>query len=245
MFASREKFEGMAPVTWLASYPRSGNTLLRIILNRCFGISSQSVYADEEFSQPAIRGEVGHEAIGDDPKGFLAAARASGRGLYIKTHELPLADRHPAIYVLRDGRSAVVSHAHYMAEFFHRDIALTDIIAGKLGASWSQHVNGWIMGGRANLLVVRYEDLAMGNRQTLEAISAFIGRPLIHGYDIQFDRLHALDPVFFRRGSDQANIGELVGEAGDLFERLHGPTLHALGYAADRPVHATARDSAG
>lgn len=30
-------------VTWLASYPRSGNTLLRIVLKRCFGLSSQSV----------------------------------------------------------------------------------------------------------------------------------------------------------------------------------------------------------
>ena len=124
-----------APVTWLASYPRSGNTLLRIVLNRCFGVSSQSIYADVEFPDPAVRGEVGHEAIGDDPKGFLAAARRSGRSLYVKTHELPSPDRHPAIYVLRDGRSAVVSHAHYMREFFHRDVPLTDIIAGKLGAS--------------------------------------------------------------------------------------------------------------
>jgi hypothetical protein len=36
------------PVTWLASYPRSGNTLLRTILKQCFGLSSQSVYPDEE-----------------------------------------------------------------------------------------------------------------------------------------------------------------------------------------------------
>src|SRR5665213_4441239 len=157
MFESRKQFESAAPVTWLASYPRSGNTLLRIILNRCFGVSSQSIYDDAEFSDPAVCGEVGHEAIGDDPKGFIAAARRSGRDLYVKTHELPSPDRHPAIYVLRDGRSAVVSHAHYMAEFFHRDILLTDIIAGKLGVSWSQHVNAWVMGGRPNLLVVRYE----------------------------------------------------------------------------------------
>jgi hypothetical protein len=238
MFESRERFEDGAPVTWLASYPRSGNTLLRIVLNRCFGVSSQSIYADVEFPDPAVRGEVGHEAIGDDPKGFLAAARRSGRSLYVKTHELPSPDRHPVLYVLRDGRSAVVSHAHYMSQFFHRDVPLTDIIAGKLGASWSQHVNAWLMGGRPNLLVVRYEDLAVGKRETLAAISAFIARPLVHAYDIQFDRLHALDPVFFRRGSDQANIGELAGEARALFDRLHGPTLHALGYAADAPIRA-------
>ena len=238
MFESRERFEGAAPVTWLASYPRSGNTLLRIVLNRCFGVSSQSIYDDVEFPDPAVRGEVGNEAIGDDPKGFIAAARRSGRDLYVKTHELPPPDRHPAIYVVRDGRSAMVSHAHYMREFFHRDVTLVDIIAGTLGVSWSRHVNAWVMGGRPNLLVVRYEDLAVGKAETLAAISAFIARPLIDAYDIQFDRLHALDPVFFRRGSDQANIGELVGEARVLFERLHGPTLHALGYAADEPIRA-------
>src|SRR5258708_3341660 len=37
-----------SPVTWLASYPRSGNTLLRIILKRCFGLTSQSLYDDRE-----------------------------------------------------------------------------------------------------------------------------------------------------------------------------------------------------
>jgi len=37
---------------WLASYPRSGNTLLRVILKHCFGLSSQSVYHDSEFTDP-------------------------------------------------------------------------------------------------------------------------------------------------------------------------------------------------
>ena len=31
-------------ITWLASYPRSGNTYTRIVMNRLFGITTQSVY---------------------------------------------------------------------------------------------------------------------------------------------------------------------------------------------------------
>ena len=61
------------PVTWLASYPRSGNTLLRTILKHCFGLSSQSVYPDEEFSEPGVAEAVGHEAVGADPHDFVAA----------------------------------------------------------------------------------------------------------------------------------------------------------------------------
>jgi len=95
-----------SPVTWLASYPRSGNTLLRIILKRCFGLTSQSVYDDAEFSDATLRDVVGHEAVGDDPARFLRQAQKERRRLYVKTHEPPPADRHPVIYVVRDGRAA-------------------------------------------------------------------------------------------------------------------------------------------
>lgn len=64
-----------SPVTWLASYPRSGNTLLRIVLKRCFGLNSQSVYDDAEFSGTTLREMVGHESVGDDPARFLNQAQ--------------------------------------------------------------------------------------------------------------------------------------------------------------------------
>jgi hypothetical protein len=217
-----------APVTWLASYPRSGNTLLRVILNRCFGLPSQSLYHDTEFPDPAMRRVVGHEAVGDDPQAFLQQARREGRPLYVKTHELPSADRHPAIYVVRDGRSAVVSHHHYLREILGRDVSLMQVIAGAAGISWSQHVQAWR--GRPGMVTLRYEDLAAGDAAALAAISQAIGRPQRRAFDISFDSLHRLSPVFFRRGSDQANIAEMDGEATQLFEALHGETLRALGY---------------
>ena len=34
-------------VTWLASYPRSGNTYLRTILFNCFGIKTASIYPND------------------------------------------------------------------------------------------------------------------------------------------------------------------------------------------------------
>jgi len=226
-----------APVTWLASYPRSGNTLLRTILKRCFEQSSQSVYDDADLADPELSRLVGHEAVGTDAPAFIARAAQAGRSLYVKTHEMPPADRHPAIYVVRDGRSAVVSHAHYVREILGRDITLADVIEGKAGQNWSRHVRAW--SPRPHTLMVRYEDLAAGNLTTLNRISDFIGKPQLHGFDISFEALHALSPAFFRSGSDSANILEMDGEAQRLFERLHGETLRALHYG--EPARGAAR----
>ncbi len=219
-----------APVTWLASYPRSGNSLLRLILKHCFGLSSQSLYLDQDFADPTIRELVGHEDVGRNPRQFVQLARRAGRGLYVKTHESPPADRHPAVYVIRDGRSAVVSHAHYLHDILHQNITFAEVIEGKIGLSWSQHVRAWTLPLRANTLVVRYENLAASNRDTLAAISAFIGQPILRGFDLSFERLHGLHPSFFRRGSDAANIAELDAGSMRLFDEHHGDMMRVMGY---------------
>lgn len=223
--------DGSPPLlTWLASYPRSGNTLLRIILSSCFGQLSQSIYSDAEFSDPAVLHVIGSEAVGPDPQHFLNLARQRKRSLFVKTHELPGTDNHRAIYVLRDGRSCVVSHFHFLTDILHRNVSLADVILGKCGVPWSDHVKAWTMIENPAALVVRYEDLAVGDAQTLERISHFIGRPVFREFDISFVRLHARSPLFFRSGSDRANIAELQGENLELFERIHGATLRRVGY---------------
>ncbi|MEO8301730.1 MAG: sulfotransferase domain-containing protein [Rhizomicrobium sp.] len=189
-----------SPLTWLASYPRSGNTLLRIVLKRCFGLASQSVYDDVEFSDATLRDVVGHEPVGDDPARFLQQAQEQHRHLYVKTHELPPADRHPVIYVVRDGRAAVVSYLHFLREILKRNVTPRDVICGTVGTSWSRHVRAWTLPPRPGTLIVRYEDLAIGEAETLRKISAFIGVPRRQAFDISFDRLHALAPDFFRSG---------------------------------------------
>ena len=219
-------------MTWLASYPRSGNTLLRIILKRCFGLPSQTIYDDAEFSDAAVRDVVGHEPVGDDPAQFLRRAQEERRRLYIKIHELPPADSHPVIYVVRDGRAAVVSYIHFLREILKRDVAARDVISGTVGVSWSRHVRAWTLPPRPGTLVLRYEDLVIGEAGTLKKLSAFIGVPQREAFDISFDRLHALAPDFFRSGSNRKNIAELTSDEEQLFEEMHGATLRAMGYGA-------------
>lgn len=216
-------------ITWLASYPGSGNTLLRAILKQCFGLCSQSLYDDAELNTPDLREAVGHEATGDSHR-FVDQDGREARSLYVKTHELPGGDTHPAIYVVRDGRSSVVSHQHYLRGILGREACLPDVIRGELAPSWSEHVEAWALSGRTNTLVVRYELLAAADPRTLQQIAAFLDRPLLQAFAMSFDHLHALNPQFFRRGSDTANISEMDAVSLRLFEQLHGATLRRIGY---------------
>ena len=47
-------------VTWLASYPRSGNTFLRTILFNCFGIKTASIYPKDLGGNKILENFVGH-----------------------------------------------------------------------------------------------------------------------------------------------------------------------------------------
>src|SRR5690348_16713218 len=90
-------------ITWLASYPRSGNTLLRAILREMFGVQSYSLYDDKnDFgNKPEVAEAVGHVSHGRTPEEFYRFAADSSEMYFVKTHEAPRDDS-PAIYVVRD-----------------------------------------------------------------------------------------------------------------------------------------------
>ena len=201
-------------------------------MNSCFNQFSQSIYDDNEFADPLVKAHVGHQAVGSDPIAFVRAAIQCNRNLYVKTHEPPGADQHPTIYVVRNGLSAVVSHMHFLRDIIGIKAELRDVIEGKFCSSWSTHVEAWALSGRPNTLVVRFENLATGDLETLQAISNFIGHPLLRPFDVSFNSMHAKSPLFFRRGSDEANIAEMNCDDLDLFDKLHGSTLRRIGYEA-------------
>jgi hypothetical protein len=66
---------------WLASYPRSGNTFLRIILNDVFGIKTSSWTGDGDdrvfSSRPGIIDAVGHIRMARDGAELIEEARRS------------------------------------------------------------------------------------------------------------------------------------------------------------------------
>ncbi|MGB8364626.1 MAG: sulfotransferase domain-containing protein [Rhizomicrobium sp.] len=219
-------------LVWLASYPRSGNTWLRILLNRCLGIETFSLY-DDRFdigANSALRRIVGHRIHGMDREEFCEHARNSSDTYFVKTHELPVDDAR-AVYIVRDGRAAVVSYQHYICDFGQKTVSLAQVIKGEVfGGSWSDHVEAWALKNRANTLLLRYKCLVADPMQSLQQIAEFLGLPSPRIGSVDFEHLHAAFPRFFRKGSNAANVAELGGDDLTLFWNLHGETMERMGY---------------
>jgi len=204
---------------WLASFPRSGNTFLRAVLNNCFGLPSTSVYGHGDLGRNAILERyAGHFAPGPRPPLDPDAP------LLVKTHDLPT-DEGAAIYVVRDGRAALVS----LWEFSHRRIPLRALIRGVSSfGTWSGHLAAWQPWARPDTLLLRYEDMVDDLPDVLVRLADFLGRPVISDRMPDRARLAAADGRWVREPSDwrtKVNRRHL-----QLFEAVDGPMLAALGY---------------
>jgi hypothetical protein len=234
-------------IVWLASFPRSGNTLLRIILKDVFGVGTHSIYDDmlDIGADGQLSALVGHVHHGEAMAEFVDKATASEDRYYIKTHGYPVDDQ-PAIYVVRDGRSSVVSYWHYRNEIVGSPCTLEDVVLGDdFVGMWSEHVSVWALRKRPNTLVLRYEDLVAGNPDALGSIGAFLNLEPIAAFDVDFKSLHAAAPKFFRSGSNTKNIEELEVRCPALFDALHGGVMKKLGYAKriqERPASVLANE---
>lgn len=221
---------------WLASYPRSGNTLLRTILKRSFGLQTYSVYNDtaDIGASRALSRLVGHVKHRGQLGAFLDEAEAARGPVLVKTHELPAGD-HKAIYIVRDGRSSCVSYYHYLKAFTDIDVGLEEIVLGTVfGGLWMKHVTVWALRARPHTLVVRYEDLAAGDEATIDQIGAHIGVAPKATFDVSFEAMHQTSPRFFRKGSDADNIAELNAYCPTLYDTIHGDVARQLGYMSRR-----------
>ncbi len=142
-----------------------------MLLNRAFGINTLSLYDDnyDIGAQPDLSKVVGHLSHGLDANQFYQRARRSDEVFFVKTHERPHDDA-KTIYIVRDGRAAIVSHYHYVRNFIQESVSLSDLIAGKLWpCGWSSHVNAWALSGRPNTLVLRYKDLVADQYEKIDA----------------------------------------------------------------------------
>ena len=189
-------------IIWLASYPRSGNTFFRIVLNKAFDLKTYSIYNDkfDIAADEKTAAIVGHQIL---PEGFDIEQARKDETLYIiKTHELPdprFTDR--VIYLLRDGRESTLSYLKYLSDFHGASVTLSDVIRGDVfGGSWGAHVHAWSPGTRADTLLVRFEDLVADPRKYLQGIARFISKQPVSLEIPSFLELKSINAKFFRRG---------------------------------------------
>ena len=218
---------------WLASYPRSGNTFFRILLKELSGIETYSIHDDPLAQEIGLADAAGYRPMSSMPRTVAVS--------FIKTHRLP-ADSEPAIYLVRDGRDALVSHARYRVAFRSKkgrprsfDSELRELIEGHGPfGGWGDHVFAWTRdrpGGRTAL--VRFEELIAMPVEVFEKALAETdtGLPILDAGTVPtFDELHRRWPDFFRKGEVGTWRDEMSEELQESFWELNGDAMTYLGY---------------
>ena len=204
---------------WLASFPRSGNTMLRTILFHCFGLRSASLYPDDLDGNKNLEKHVGHIEHGLDGKINFP----TGSKPLVKTHEHPN-DEKPAIYVVRDGRNVCMSMWH----FYKKEMSLESIITGrnKFG-SWSAHLEAWHPWDRPGTLLLRYEDMVNNLPGVLEQLHRFLEHEVVAGTIPERQDIAAIDGRHVR---EKNAVRDLPDEYLGLFNLVNGEMMRRLGY---------------
>ena len=224
-------------IVWLASYPRSGNTLLRTVFKQTMDLGS---YSDENIlpsvghTDQAMQG-FGNLTFENSWESFYHQASSSKEIFLVKTHQPPR-DNQPVIYVVRDGRAATESYAAYHKSFAPDPKFCPSILELMLGddyyGDWSSHYRIWNSRTEGDLLLVRFEELVNADRQLLERLRMFVGFDgEVKLFDNPLQKLNLENPDFFRSGHTDWQGGEQWTEKLIyFFIALHGDLLIQLGY---------------
>lgn len=228
---------------WLASYPRSGNTFLRILINRLYGFTTTTGYDDND----PVAQMVGPAFIGyESRKHSLQEVVDRPEMTFVKTHRRP--DRvecgdQPAIYVVRDGRDSIVSFAHQRADGFKQQGQSADVhqlmrelvVDEPLGTgNWGLNVLAWLRRSPSPA-VIRFERLIREPETEVRRVLTELGiepPAQVDGAAPGFSELNSVHDRFFRRGAVGSYRGEMPQDVQELFwaQPQHAEAMALLGY---------------
>lgn len=222
---------------WLASFPRSGNTFFRNVLYEVYGLESSTWHMEANYP------------LEPDYDRFPV----------VKTHLLPhqlkpASPSIPKVYIVREGRDALVSMAHHRkdivepgTDFYVNLLEAILAMDGSYFGGWSENVRQWM---EVADIVIRFEDLIADPIREVEKLRAVMDLPaprverLPTFQDLKFgkpqygsgrktldaDQAANMAQVNFRRGKSGAWKDEMPPELEQLFWELHGEQMLALGY---------------
>jgi hypothetical protein len=237
-------------LVWVASYPRSGNSLFRLTIRDAFGIGEVGNIHRNDLALGYLGDKVGTgerayaprpELVGLDRHDLLGAIRERPEPFFIKTHRLRDAlDPAPAAYIVRDGRDALVSHAHFVEngptrfrdQPFDRRLEMLIEPGVRAYGHWSCNVERW-RERVAPTTILRFEDLV---RDPVAVVSGACGDlgialPATRGLPPGFADLHSANPRMFRKGQIGAWRNEMAPRLEQRFWRVHGAEMEACGYS--------------
>ena len=236
---------------WVASYPRSGNTLVRVVLRNVFGVENLVILTPGGLVKAMPRADLpGTRTVKvvDLPDLPLLRLLAWMRDhddetFWVKTHRVCDANTpDPALYCVRDGRDSLVSHAHFTGArpaprydgTTYRQRLTMLLNPGKpqppIG-TWGSNVRRWLARG-APTAILRFEKLIADPVALVREGCREIGYelPVESGEVADFAGLQKADPVTFRRGQVGSYRDELPRPIERRFMNAYGEQMRALGY---------------
>ena len=250
---------GLVPITehddndiFIVGYPKSGNTWFQNLV-------SGVVYGTNPLYTPD---SLVRELVPDVHKKRFYRRFMSPT--FFKSHALPQPDYRRVIYLLRDGRDAMVSYYHYLNGWRGNEVDFMAMVTNGEGliSKWHDHVEAWLINPYdAEMLVIKYEDMKIDTVQELQRFCRFAGveRELSWLEQVAesavFDKMQnkekagsyfeksadAEDVLFFRRGIVGSYKDEMPPEVLTAFMHDSQETLSRCGYAVeDTAVGSTA-----
>jgi Sulfotransferase domain len=210
---------------WLASYPRSGNTFFRRVFEAIAAIPTYTRYADDA---PKIHHKLPHYPAAHQ---FPWACIGQEPLFLVKTHEADDAlINWPAILLVRDGRAAIWSFAHFQIQECGNTGNLEQITKEHiLNHGWALFHAAWLA-REAPTAIVKYDDLVAHPKQTVrKALSDLtIDIPLTDAPVPTFEQLHQENPIRYRKGIPNAWQNEMHPVLKQLFLNTQGYMLDQL-----------------
>ena len=158
---------------YLVSFPKSGNTWMRFLLiNYLFNPNSKKmVYDDLEVFIPSIH------------KSSIESINSKKGLRIIKSHIVKLV--YPKIiYIVRDGRDALVSYYYYQKELRGFKGSFEEFYFSKLSSeagNWEEHLRAALKFKKenpCNIIFVKYEDLKTDTNSTFKEVISFLGEAI-------------------------------------------------------------------
>lgn len=208
-------------VVWLAAYPRSGVTFLRLMIERLYGLPTYTHCPDEWKATGRLF-----------PGGRLFPHDVNGMPIvFVKTHGVPAeGDKALVIHLVRDPRDVLISYAHYLRDV-HEDPRtilelLSEILGGYPHGRWCDHTEAWLAQPAQR---IHFDALVA------DPVNAVIGAVDAMGLDLprrdaeppSFAALQREHPKFFRSGRTGQWQAELPRHVLKRFEREQGDAIAA------------------
>jgi hypothetical protein len=173
-------------IIWIVSYPKSGNTWVRLFLKKYFELTNQSVNA-------GAFPDIDHlKRLNIDYKKFINITKnwdllqtelnLKHKTNYLKTHNALCTIGNSkftnkeqtvgGIYLIRDPRDVVISYAHHLNKTHEETLEMMinpytvenpkidgEEIVKTLMGRWSDHLNSWKSYKDRKILFIKYENL--------------------------------------------------------------------------------------